>query len=93
MTTCQLVTYNAEDKAYTYLCPHCFTLVQTLENEVNCTIFRHGAYKENLQQLNPHLIKAECDRLFNENLIYGCGKPYRFIRNNDTYHVEICDYI
>jgi hypothetical protein len=40
-----------------------------MKNEINCAIFRHGSYKKNLQQMNPHEKKEECDRLAQENLI------------------------
>ena len=70
-------------------CPHCNELIQIFKNEINCSIFRHGVLKSNMQQINPHLNKIECDNLYNNNLIYGCGKPFKIV--NDK--AEICDYI
>jgi hypothetical protein len=75
-------------------CPHCDDFVEI--TEINCAIFRHGVFKDNLQQINPHLSKIECDNLINNNLIYGCGKPFKIIKKenqNDTYELIICDYI
>ena len=75
-------------------CPHCDDFVEIIE--INCAIFRHGIFKDNLQQINPHLSKIECDNLINNNLIYGCGKPFQIIKKenqNDTYELIICDYI
>ena len=68
-------------------CPHCLLIVEI--REINCSIFRHGVYKLNYRQIDPHLNKEQCDYLFNNNLIYGCGKPFRIIDNIAV----ICDYI
>ncbi len=75
---------------YIITCPHCEHAIQIFKNEVACRVFRHGIYKKNFKQLPSHLDKPECDRLADENLIYGCGKP--FILNKDN-NAEICDYI
>lgn len=32
-------------------CPHCKKFVLIMYNEINCAIFRNGAYKHNLQQI------------------------------------------
>lgn len=73
-------------------CPHCKCLVEILE--INCAIFRHGTYKQNGQQLNPHLPKADCDRLVAADAIHGCGKPFQLIkREGDVYEAVVCDYI
>lgn len=72
-------------------CPHCCGIV--LVYELNCKIFRHGIYKTTYQQIDPHMKKEQCDALIRENRIYGCGKPFRIIEKNNTYNVEICDYI
>ena len=74
-------------------CPHCKDYIQVFKKEFNCKIFRHGILKSNLKQIDPHLKKAECDRLKNEDLIYGCGKPFQLIENNGVYTTVICDYI
>ncbi len=82
-------------------CPHCQEFVTILENELNCKIFRHGVYIHNMQPINPHSSKEECENLKKNNLIYGCSKPFQIIELNDdkdkdnikSYKVEICDYI
>lgn len=71
-------------------CPHCDCGVLIPIKETNCRIFRHGVFKITNVQINPHLPKIECDRLANENLIIGCGKPFRLTENNIAI---ICDYI
>jgi len=72
-------------------CPHCNNLI--LIEQLNCKIFRHGTLKTNNTQINPHSSKAECDYYINNNLIYGCGKPFKIIENNDEFKTEICEYI
>jgi hypothetical protein len=73
-------------------CPHCNDLI--LIEELNCKIFRHGVIKSTNQQINPHASKAECDNMILNNLIYGCGKPFKInIIDNINFKAEICDYI
>jgi len=74
-------------------CPHCKEYIQILKKEFNCKIFRHGILKSNLKQIDPHLKREDCDRLKNEDLIYGCGKPFQLIELNGSYIAVICDYI
>ena len=69
-------------------CPHCNQLIIIIE--LNCRIFRCGIYKNNFEQINPHSNKSICDELIINNLIYGCGKPFRIDNNNK---VLICEYI
>lgn len=76
-----------------FYCPHCAEPFLVYHVEINCSIFRHGAFRHNDQQISPHASKEECDRLFSEGLIYGCGKPFRIIKRDDDYIVEVCDYI
>lgn len=75
------------DTIYRSECPHCQGSIEV--KELNCQIFRHGVLKSNGQPISPHLPKAECDRLFQQKLIYGCGKPFRF----NGHEIEKCDYI
>ena len=76
------------------LCPHCNDNILVFIKDVNCTIFRHGIYKNNLTQIDPHASKELCDDLIKNDLIYGCGKPFRLIKNNnESYSTVICEYI
>ena len=43
------------------ICPHCNKYIEIIE--INCGIFRHGTYKSNNEQIDPHLKKEECDNL------------------------------
>lgn len=74
-------------------CPHCQQSILIMLNEINCAIFRHGVYKANFQQINPHENKEICDDLFNKKLIYGCGKPFRLDKQDGKYVVSDCGYI
>jgi len=55
--------------------------------EVNCAIFRCGVVKSTGEQIDPHLPKAECDKL--GDTIYGCAKPMRLVDGK----LVVCDYI
>jgi len=63
-------------------CPHCNQSIEVVE--INCRIFRCGIMKSDFKQINPHLPKSECDRLFAEQLIYGCGKPFKLVKPTAT---------
>lgn len=73
-------------------CPNCKCFVEILQT--NCCIFRHGAYKNNMMQIPPHSAKSVCDNLIEKDAIYGCGKPFRLVKDQDgNYLAEICEYI
>jgi len=74
-------------------CPHCDEYIFIYLKEFKCKIFRHGAFKTTLKQIEPHLPKNECDRLKKADLIYGCGKPFHLIEKEGKIVAEICDYI
>jgi len=78
-------------------CPHCFDEVIIIENEINCGIFRHAVYKDSLQPINPHASKQECERLIEEDKVYGCAKPFKLEKIKDgeidRFIAIICDYI
>jgi len=67
-------------------CPHCGGEIEIIE--LNCTIFRHAIFKDG-RQLNPHAPKEECDRVVQENLVYGCAKPFQI---KDGKAIK-CDYV
>lgn len=72
-------------------CPHCKEFI--IIEQINCAIFRHGYLKNNQKQIDPHATKELCDYYVRENLIYGCGKPFKLILNNNKIKPIICDYI
>ena len=73
-------------------CPHCQEKFIVNEKDINCAIFRHAVYKNNMQPINPHASLDECTKLLNDNLVYGCAKPFKIIKN-ETYEAIICDYV
>ena len=75
------------------LCPNCNDSIIINEKDINCAIFRHGVYKNSYIQMNSHETKETCDKLLNNNEIYGCGKPFCLVKKDNNYIVEICDYI
>jgi hypothetical protein len=82
----------SEENVKTVNCPHCGQLI--VIEQVNCSIFRCAVYKHSGEQLNPHAPREECDRLAEQGLIYGCGKPFRVLPQADrTLLAEACDYI
>jgi hypothetical protein len=40
--------------------------------------------------INPHTSKEICEKLIENDEIFGCGKPFRL---NSGRNPEICDYI
>ena len=68
-------------------CPHCS--IQIWIESINCGIFRCGVYKHTYVQIDPHLSQAECERIKQEDLIYGCGKSFQY----DNGDLVPCDYI
>jgi len=81
------------DNFYVFECPHCQQSIQVQKNQLNCKIFRCGILKNNFKQIGPHTKKAECDRLKENDLIFGCGKPFKFVTTNGTNSIEVCGYI
>lgn len=82
------------EETIVFQCPHCYDFIHVKVPEINCTIFRHGVYKHNYEQINPHESKENCDRLYENKEIYGCGRPFRIIKlDNHLFKVEICGYI
>ena len=75
-------------------CPHCNEYIYVLKSQINCNVFRHGIYKSNLKQIDPHTSKEVCDRLLNDGKIIGCGKPFSLLKKEDNTYIAIkCDYI
>ena len=78
-----------DSQAFIFNCPHCQQVIYVANTEINCKIFRHGIYKHDYRQINPHETKERCEQLIKEDLIYGCGKPFYF----DGTTAKVCDYI
>jgi len=72
-------------------CPHCNEPI--IIEQLNCCIFRHGIFKTTGLQICPHSSKELCEYYTNNNLIFGCGNPFKIIKHNNEYKAIICDYI
>ena len=72
-------------------CPHCKEYIMI--EKLNCGIFRHGIFRDNGTQIPPHSDKNLCDYYIENKMIYGCGKPFQILIENNKINVRICDYI
>ena len=73
-------------------CPHCKEPV--LIKKLNCCIFRHGVLKKNGKQIDAHAPKNLCDFYIKKCLIFGCGKPFQIVKNQENeYKTIVCGYI
>ena len=72
-------------------CPNCHEFI--IIEKLNCCIFRHGILKKSGLQIDAHSSKDVCEKLINDNLILGCGKPFKIIIDGEKIKVEICEYI
>jgi len=73
-------------------CPYCNDYIMI--EKLNCCIFRHGVIIKSSKQIDPHATKDLCEYYIKNNLIYGCGKPYKIIINEKDEYIAIkCDYI
>ncbi len=77
---------------YLFECPNCNSEIIVAKNELNCHIFRHAYYKSNFQQVNPHLSFEECKKLIENDLVFGCCKPFEIIYENNKMLAIKCDY-
>lgn len=80
---------HLSNHVFEFDCPHCGGRVEVETKDINCEIFRHGVYRATGEAIPPHAPKAYCENVVAKNLIYGCGKPFRF----DGKNPKVCDYI
>lgn len=59
-------------------CPHCKDWIWI--EQINCGIFRHAVFKHNLQQIPPHSSEQDCLNFIQQDMIYGCGKPFQIVK-------------
>jgi hypothetical protein len=75
-------------------CPHCNEFIIVHHEEIQCGIFRHGIYTNNLEPVDPHLSQKQCESLVMQKMIYGCGKPFQlFFDSSNNPYTQKCDYI
>jgi hypothetical protein len=73
------------------MCPHCNDFI--LIEELNCCIFRHGVFIKNNKQMDQHASEELCNYYIKKKKIYGCGKPYQIIIQDEKYIAIKCEYI
>ena len=79
---------------YTFECPNCGNMIMVHKDDVGCAIFRHGQFRKDGSQINPHAPEEYCIAMARKKLIYGCGKPFMLTnRGNIFTHAVECDYI
>jgi len=93
---------NENNDDYVFTCLHCDEPFIIHHNDFNCKILRHGVYKHNLQPINPHATKSECETLVSSGQIYGCAGPLMITKSpgnggssdrSGGYALTICEYI
>lgn len=77
---------------YIFNCPNCKEEIIVNKTELNCKIFRHAIYKNNYEQVNPHLSKESCDMLIKQDKVYGCCKPFEIVDMKGTLCSVVCEY-
>lgn len=66
-----------------FSCPHCQGSILVYRQDLHCRIFRHGVYRTTGEPIPPHAPKEYCEQLVLQDMIYGCGKPFQVIQQND----------
>jgi hypothetical protein len=79
------------DNDLTLVCPNCYGTVIVNKLDTNCCIFRHGIWKSNNTQVDPHATEAVCMNAVKNDLIFGCGRPFRL--DLKTMTTMVCDYL
>jgi hypothetical protein len=59
-----------------FFCPNCYQRIHV--ESIQSGLFRCGVMKSTMVQIDPHLSEEECERLVSEDLIHGCGRPFRY---------------
>lgn len=88
-------SFSDDFKLILGFCPHCYGTIEIPVDGINCKIFRHGTYKHSGEQIGPHASFEECSRLINQNLIYGCGRPFKLdidSKSKSNFSTKICGY-
>lgn len=88
-----LVEFDKESNMYIFKCPHCDQFIIVHVTELNCKIFRHGCYKFNGVQVDPHASEQMCNILKNSDKVIGCCNPFQIVCVDDKLYAIKCGYI
>lgn len=83
------IIHDKSTDTFYFNCPHCDMLCQVAKKDIKCTIFRHASYKNSNEFVPPHACEKTCKKWIEDDLVYGCAKPFKF--NGEK--VEKCGYI
>lgn len=84
-----LINDNKEEM-FRFNCPHCEVILEVLKKDINCSIFRHGVFKNNWLLIPPHSSKEQINKWIEMDEMIGCGKPFKLTINGK---LSICEYI
>jgi hypothetical protein len=79
-----------EDKIIV-ICPHCEEFV--FIEQLNCCIFRHAVFIASGEPIDPHATEIMCTQYVKNQLVYGCGKPFKIEKKEDVFIAVKCNYI
>ncbi len=86
--------FDKNSQTFFFPCVHCGEMIAIHVSDICCRIFRHGNYKNGLHSINPHASREVCEDLVKNDLIYGCGKPFRMERGENGFErIVECEYI
>lgn len=74
-------------------CPTCSCMIQIFKKDLNCHIFRHGIFKSNGKQINPHSDEKTVLGYISQDLIYGCGHPFKIENKDSKLAISVCEWI
>jgi len=77
-----ILEYDNDQKTYYFNCPHCEKMIAVQKKDIRCTRFCHGNMKIDNKPISPYTTKLESEKLLENDLIYGCGKPFIFDGKN-----------
>ena len=76
-----MITDSQNQHTLHVVCPHCGAGIEVPPLALNCAIFRHGAFIDTLEPIDPHAPREVCAWLVANKLIYGCGMPFAIVQD------------
>jgi hypothetical protein len=90
MNNIPILLNDNKEEIFRFNCPNCSVILEVLKKDVNCTIFRHGVFKETWTLIPPHASKEQILKWIELDKIIGCGKPFKLTISGE---LSICGYI
>ena len=73
-------------------CPHCLCYVKIYDDEVNCKLFVHAAFKRDHKSVDPHASRQQCDEWLASGLVFGCANAFGLRLENGTWQTFARDH-